>query len=60
MALRQSALHQKIVDLSERESRNLLEFLFQQVLIPEVQLRLTWKPRSLAMWHNETTQHYGV
>lgn len=49
-----------IKDMDERESRSLLDTLFQQALIPEYQFRLRWQPHTLAMWDNRSTQHYAV
>ena len=34
----------RILDLREDESRTILEYLFEQALNPEVQLRVTWEP----------------
>lgn len=49
-----------IKDMDERESRSLLDTLFQQALIPEYQLRHQWAPHSITMWDNRSTQHYAV
>jgi taurine dioxygenase len=49
-----------IKDMDERESRSLLDTLFQQALIPEYQFRLRWEPHTIAMWDNRSTQHYAV
>jgi taurine dioxygenase len=49
-----------IKDMDERESRALLDQLFQQVLIPEYQFRLRWAPNTIAMWDNRATQHYAI
>jgi taurine dioxygenase len=49
-----------IKGMDERESRSLLDTLFQQALIPEVQFRHRWAPRTVAMWDNRSTQHYAV
>jgi taurine dioxygenase len=49
-----------IKDMDERESRMLLDTLFQQALIPEYQFRLHWAPHTIAMWDNRSTQHYAV
>jgi taurine dioxygenase len=49
-----------IKDMDERESRALLDMLFQQALIPEYQFRLHWQPNTIAMWDNRSTQHYAV
>jgi taurine dioxygenase len=49
-----------IKDMDERESRSLLDLLFQQALIPEYQLRLRWAPNTIAMWDNRSVQHYAI
>ena len=49
-----------IKGMDERESRTLLDTLFHQALIPEVQFRHHWTPHSIAMWDNRSTQHYAV
>jgi taurine dioxygenase len=38
----------------------LLNYLISQALIPEFQVRFRWKPNSMAMWDNRSTQHYAV
>lgn len=38
----------------------LLQYLISQAFIPEVQVRWRWKPNSMAMWDNRSTQHYAV
>jgi taurine dioxygenase len=49
-----------IKNMDERESRSLLDTLFQQAQIPEYQFRHHWAPHTLAMWDNRSTQHYAV
>jgi len=49
-----------IKGMDERESRSLLDLLFQQALIPEYQFRHHWAPHTIAMWDNRSTQHYAV
>ena len=49
-----------IEGMDERESRMLLDTLFQQALIPEYQFRHHWRPHTIAMWDNRSTQHYAV
>jgi len=39
---------------------NLLNYLISQALIPEFQVRWSWKPNTMAMWDNRSTQHYAV
>lgn len=50
----------RIVGMKESESRALLDFLFQQALIPDYQLRVRWEPGQMAFWDNRSTQHYAV
>jgi taurine dioxygenase len=38
----------------------LLAYLVSQAYIPEFQVRFRWKPNSVAMWDNRSTQHYAV
>ena len=42
------------------ESNNVMNFLLHQVEIPEYQVRLKWRPGTVAMWDNLSTQHYAV
>jgi taurine dioxygenase len=39
---------------------DLLRYLISQAFIPEFQVRFRWKPNSVAMWDNRSTQHYAV
>jgi taurine dioxygenase len=38
----------------------LLQYLQSQATIPEYQVRFKWKPHSVAIWDNRSTQHYAV
>jgi taurine dioxygenase len=38
----------------------LLQYLISQAFIPEYQVRFHWRPNSVAMWDNRSTQHYAV
>lgn len=49
-----------IVGLEERDSDLLLQTLFRQTTIPELQVRWRWEPGSIAMWDNVACQHYGA
>jgi len=49
-----------IVGMKDKESRALLELLYEQAQIPEYQFRLRWKPGTLAIWDNRSTQHYAA
>ena len=50
----------RIIGMEPGESEALLEKLFQQSSIPEVQVRFRWQPGSVAFWDNRSTQHYAV
>jgi taurine dioxygenase len=47
-------------DMSETESRPLLDFLFDHVQRPEFACRFRWAEGSLAVWDNRCTLHYAV
>lgn len=49
----------KILGLSERESRALLEFLFEHIVRPKFTVRFSWAPGSVAFWDNRATAHLG-
>jgi taurine dioxygenase len=40
--------------------QDLLQYLIGQAEIPEYQVRWRWKPYSVAIWDNRSTQHYAV
>jgi alpha-ketoglutarate-dependent taurine dioxygenase len=46
--------------MEEHESRALLDLLFRQACVPEYQFRHHWRPHTIAMWDNRSTQHYAV
>ena len=39
---------------------DLLHYLISQAAIPEYQVRFRWRPNSMALWDNRSTQHYAV
>ena len=49
-----------IVGMDPQESDALLQRLYHQASIPEVQVRLRWRPGTVAFWDNRSTQHYAV
>ncbi|MFB6677423.1 TauD/TfdA dioxygenase family protein [Streptomyces sp. NPDC056390] len=49
-----------IKDVSDEESRELLDILVLQARIPEFQIRFHWEPDSIAIWDNIAVQHYAV
>ena len=42
------------------EANHLLNYLVSQPAIPEYQVRLKWRPGTVAMWDNLMTQHYAT
>jgi taurine dioxygenase len=50
----------RINGMSESESSALLALLYEQAHVPEYQFRLRWKPGTIALWDNRSTQHYAA
>ena len=50
----------RFADMTEEESRGLLEFLFAHQVRPEFTCRFAWQPGSLAFWDNRCTLHNPV
>lgn len=46
-----------IVDLAPRESRVLIELLWEHIVRPEFTVRFRWEPGSIAFWDNRATAH---
>jgi taurine dioxygenase len=42
------------------EANALMSYLLSQAAIPEYQVRLRWRPGTIAIWDNLATQHYAV
>ncbi|MHC8382354.1 TauD/TfdA dioxygenase family protein [Pseudomonas sp. LB3P14] len=42
------------------EAYQLLSYLASQATIPEFQMRLRWRPNTVAIWDNRSTQHYAA
>jgi taurine dioxygenase len=42
------------------EAQHLLAYLTSQAMIPEYQVRLKWRPNTIAMWDNLQVQHYAT
>ncbi len=42
------------------ESNHLMNYLLTQAAIPEYQVRIRWRPGTVAVWDNRVTQHYAV
>jgi alpha-ketoglutarate-dependent sulfate ester dioxygenase len=47
----------EIVGLSPRESRHILDLLFEQIGRPEYSVRFKWEPGSVAFWDNRAALH---
>ena len=50
----------RIMEISEIESRNLLQMLFDIAEQAEFQVRFKWRTGSVAIWDNRCTQHYAL
>lgn len=50
---------QRILGLEEAESNALLSTLYRHIMRPEFQVRLRWRPNTIAMWDNRACQHYA-
>ena len=49
----------RILDVSDAESRGLLDLFFAHVSKPEHQIRHRWQAGDVAMWDNRSTAHYA-
>jgi taurine dioxygenase len=49
-----------IVGMKEKESRNILSFLYNHIESPEYHCRFHWTQNAIAMWDNQNTQHRVV
>jgi taurine dioxygenase len=50
----------RFADMTEEESRPLLEYLYEHAVRPEFTCRLRWTKGALALWDNRCTLHYAV
>jgi taurine dioxygenase len=50
----------QINELSEEESRAVLDFLFAHSTKPAFQVRFRWRPHSVAFWDNRAVQHIAM
>ena len=51
---------QHFEDMSDEESRPLIDFLMQHSRRPEFTCRFRWQTGSLAFWDNRCTQHFAI
>jgi taurine dioxygenase len=49
-----------IIGLDIAESKELLSAILEEYKRPEVQLRFSWRPNSIAFWDNRAAVHYAV
>ena len=50
----------KIIGFSDKESKALLDFLFQHMEQPQFQVRFRWAKNSIAFWDNRCAQHLAL
>ena len=50
----------KIIGLPERESTEILNFLYDHIIKQEYTCRFHWEPNSIAIWDNRSTQHKPI
>jgi taurine dioxygenase len=49
-----------IEGLSARESEAILQMLYEHITTPEFTCRFQWRPHSIAIWDNRSTQHKPI
>jgi len=60
-ALYCSAMHTlRLDDMTERESRPLIEMLQAHAIAPEFTCRVRWEPGQLTIWDNRVTMHNAI
>jgi taurine dioxygenase len=50
----------RFADMTEEESRPLLDFLYRHLARPEFTCRFRWTPGAVAFWDNRATQHLAI
>ena len=47
-------------DMTEAESKPLLDYLYAQATRPELQCRVQWSDDAVTLWDNRCVQHYAM
>ncbi|MDD9905068.1 MAG: taurine dioxygenase [Rhodospirillaceae bacterium] len=55
-----SIFTQRIRGVTRKESRAILDFLYDHIATPEFTCRFHWEENSVAFWDNRCTQHYAI
>ena len=55
-----SIFTQRIRGVARKESRAVLDYLFDHIATPEFTCRFHWEKHSVAFWDNRCTQHYAI
>ncbi len=50
----------RLADMSEQESRPILDYLFAHSIRPDFTCRISWSLGTLVFWDNRCTQHYAT
>jgi len=50
----------RLADMTEAESRPLLDMLIEHSLKPEFSCRFRWSAGTVAVWDNRCTMHYAI
>lgn len=54
-----AAFTQYIKDWKEKDSKEMLTYLYSRASVPEYQCRFAWEENSIAFWDNRACQHYA-
>ena len=49
-----------VASMTAEESRPLIDFLCNHIILPQFTCRFRWSPGALAVWDNRCTQHFAV
>ncbi len=55
-----SIFTQRLRGVPKKESRAILDYLFDHIATPEFSCRFHWAQNSVAFWDNRCTQHYAI